>query len=842
MSEVPITRDFLRLHGTALVDQGYTVVPIQHGKKAPGFDGWQKAKATSAQVKEWLDSGFKNAGVGILTKFTCAIDIDCRDEAAALFFEAWCVEHVGKAPVRIGQAPKRLLLYRTAEPFSKRSSDAYLDEWGDKQQIEVLGNGQQFVAFHIHPDTGKAYYWLDGVSPLTVRATDLIELTGEQIETLIAEFEVYAEKQGWALAKKGRAAAKSAVDTDNPWIEDSAPVQISDTELRSRLLMVPGSDDYDLWFQMGMALYHQYDGEQLGFDLWNEWSETADNYDHDALERHWKSFKIDGKKKAPLTARFILRLSKEAVERTASELSVKLRDAFTNAKDLAEWEKARQMAREAEIDGLARSALAVVAKDRRDAITGTKTALTEIKKAISFLPKKMESTPTWAEGWVYDTSDDKFLHVERKITCTKQGFDAMYDRYALTKKDILDGKHSPSQTASSLALNVYRISTVDGRRYMPGRDAIFHEPDGTFANIYPEHEIPDKPDVVLPRDKRNIERVNAHLAHLLKCKDEQRMLLDWLSWVVQNPGKHVNYAVLLQGVEGDGKSFFGELMRAVMGVSNVTMLNGSSIVTSDFTDFAYGQCLACVEEVRIVGNKRGSDKWDAINRIKPFITNNIIEVHPKGKPIFNTVNTTSYLMFSNFKDALPLDENSRRYMVLFSRWQRKEDIRQFMLEHPSYYERLYGAIEESAGALRQWLLNHEQHESFKPRGTAPETQALKVMINKSLPEFIQVLNDVIASDEVLEASSDLLDITGLQDHMVAAGADWPGPKALGSMLERDGYECLGKVRMPEAGMHKFYSKSPELFTSHGEVGGSFTDPDKVRKYMHKRSDQLSNDL
>lgn len=846
MPDEVITRDFLRQHGTALIDQGYTVVPIQQGKKAPGYEGWQKAQASKAQVREWLESGFKNAGVGILTKYTCAIDIDCMDEATALQFEQWCIENIGPAPVRIGKAPKRLLLYRTVEPFRKRRSAVYVDEWGEKQLIEVLADGQQFVAFHIHPETGKPYEWIGGKSPLNVRAGELTELPADKIETLIAEFEVYAEKQGWDLHKKahnsGLVSAGTSVDNDNPWVEDTAPITIGDEELRTRLLLVPGSEDYDTWSQVGMALYHQFDGGQTGFDLWNEWSETADNYDPDALERHWKSFNISGKKRAPLTARFILRLSKEAVERTAIELSVKLKDAFINANDLAAWEKARQMARSAEIDGLARSALAVVAKERRDAITGTKTSLTEIKKAISFLPKKSERTPSWCEGWVYDVSDDRFLHVERKITCTKQGFDAMYDRQAMTKKDILDGKASPSQSASQLALTLYRIPTVDGRRYMPGRDAIFHEPDGTFANTYPEHEIPAKPEKVLPRDTRNIERVKKHISHLLSDEKEQRLLLDWLSWVVQNPGKHVNYAVLLQGVEGDGKSFFAELMRTVMGVSNVTMLNAHSVVNSDFTDWAYGQCLCCVEEVRITGTK-GRDKWQAINKIKPFITNNIIEIHPKGKPVANVTNTSSYMLFSNYKDALPLDDNSRRYLVLFSKWQRKEDILAFKDTNPSYYIRLYGALGESPGALRQWLLDHEQHESFNPLGDAPETRHLKVMVRKSKPEFIQVLDDIIEEDETLEACRELVDITGLQDAMLLRGIEWPGPKALSSMLEYDGYELIGKVRMPSDGSyHRFYSKHPERFVSFGEKSGMQVDSAKIRAFIAARVERLNDDI
>jgi len=187
MSEL-IARDFLNQHGKTLIDQGYTVVPIQPGKKAPGFDGWQKATPQKSLVMQWLENGFKNAGVGILTKHTCAIDIDCLDEDAAKHFEAYCLKEIGKAPVRIGKAPKRLLLFRATEPFTKRKSTVYLDEWGNKNLIECLGDGQQFVAFHIHPDTNRPYHWVNDRSPLNVRANDLPELSVSQIDRLIQKF------------------------------------------------------------------------------------------------------------------------------------------------------------------------------------------------------------------------------------------------------------------------------------------------------------------------------------------------------------------------------------------------------------------------------------------------------------------------------------------------------------------------------------------------------------------------------------------------------------------------------------------------------------------------------
>ena len=51
-----IVRDYLARHGDKLIEMGYSVIPIQQGKKSPGFDGWQKSKATRGQIKDWLDA------------------------------------------------------------------------------------------------------------------------------------------------------------------------------------------------------------------------------------------------------------------------------------------------------------------------------------------------------------------------------------------------------------------------------------------------------------------------------------------------------------------------------------------------------------------------------------------------------------------------------------------------------------------------------------------------------------------------------------------------------------------------------------------------------------------
>lgn len=59
------------------------------------------------------------------------------------------------------------------------------------------------------------------------------------------------------------------MDIDDPFVEDTRPILATDDELRNHLMLVPHSEDYDEWIKVGMALYHQYDGEETGLQLWH---------------------------------------------------------------------------------------------------------------------------------------------------------------------------------------------------------------------------------------------------------------------------------------------------------------------------------------------------------------------------------------------------------------------------------------------------------------------------------------------------------------------------------------------------------------------------------------------
>jgi hypothetical protein len=184
----------------ALVAGGYLPVPCR-GKKPIGPEehgrGWQKTNASANDIRQWPRQHPDAPNTGILTRTTPAVDIDVRDEAVATRLHAMIARLVpGAALVRYGQRPKRALLFRTSEPFQKIETPVFKSPDGQEHQVEILCNGQQLVAFGIHPETGHPYEW-DGAAPVSVNRDQLPELTDAVAAQIVAEATTIMEGQGW---------------------------------------------------------------------------------------------------------------------------------------------------------------------------------------------------------------------------------------------------------------------------------------------------------------------------------------------------------------------------------------------------------------------------------------------------------------------------------------------------------------------------------------------------------------------------------------------------------------------------------------------------------------------
>ena len=187
---------FFRDQGRSLLANGYRIIPIEPGTKRPvkSLTDWGNILMGPSDLSRFPDSG-----VGVLTGVgvnpIVAIDIDTETEELSAKFTQWCLSNLGRtAPVRTGRAPKNLLVYRASEAgWQKGSSARFFDLFDQKNQLEILGRGQQFVAYAMHPDTGKPYTWGDEVGGLeSIRVDELPLVTLDQLVLVVKTFEEMA--------------------------------------------------------------------------------------------------------------------------------------------------------------------------------------------------------------------------------------------------------------------------------------------------------------------------------------------------------------------------------------------------------------------------------------------------------------------------------------------------------------------------------------------------------------------------------------------------------------------------------------------------------------------------
>jgi hypothetical protein len=177
-----------------IFSNGYAAIPISARSKAPRIKGWQKRDFEVCDFQEGANIGIRTGDdiMGSIAFF----DIDVLDALAVeTIVAAWKERFGERGPLlrRTGLAPKTGILFGLSDAHQKKTKT----HLGTKGHIELLANGQQFVAFGIHPDTGQPYHWHNGPSPEDTQAKLLPLISRAEIDAFTAEM---AERLNRALA------------------------------------------------------------------------------------------------------------------------------------------------------------------------------------------------------------------------------------------------------------------------------------------------------------------------------------------------------------------------------------------------------------------------------------------------------------------------------------------------------------------------------------------------------------------------------------------------------------------------------------------------------------------
>ncbi len=278
-----------------LKSAGYLVVPVKTGDKKPILPAWTAV----ARRGEIPATNALNLSTGILCDGLRAIDIDVDDENTANQIFDIAIEMLGSGPVRVrSDSPRKLVVYRAEEGEPKKRtivSNSLKSNDGKPSRVEVLGYGQQFVAYGTHPD-GQEYEWVNG----ELYDFDRAELPAIHEETVSLFFEAISGLLDADLAQnnKQEAAVTSIPATQKSDYQDR---ETSLDELFDLLNFVSPDCGYEDWKDCLMAVHHATGGSQAGFNLVNDWSSRGKKYDGErALWKKWGSFRSSGITRATL--------------------------------------------------------------------------------------------------------------------------------------------------------------------------------------------------------------------------------------------------------------------------------------------------------------------------------------------------------------------------------------------------------------------------------------------------------------------------------------------------------------------------------------------------------------
>jgi len=601
----------------------------------------------------------------------------------------------------------------------------------------------------------------------------------------------------------------------------SQPLDITSDDVATLLENYPAEAcDYNEWFRVGMALHHQYEGSDAGLAIWDAWCAVdADRYKPTELPKKWRSF---GGSASPVTMASVIKaaggLTGGAVAVSpGGDVAQSLEDQAGAISTMAEYAafKKRIVAMSAvQMPPDIRSMLATIAHEVFAKAAGM--GLREVK--ASFKPAKTgagadndgatEKTdaPEWLENWCYYTADNVFIDASNPaLAIDGRGFDAKFA-----------GESEPRAAEirpSDFALNHVIIPTVDRLFFMPDTSERFCERNGFDAlNTYRRGGV--TPCETLDADGQGVvDLFLSHIAWTFPDKAHQTLILDWMAHVYQNPGQRVNWALLIWGIQGSGKTLLFNILQRLIGSQNSKDVSPSSL-KGDFNDWAVGGIIGCIEEIRLAGQ----NKWAIMDVMKPAITNDLLAINPKGKTSYSAApNFCSYLMLTNHQDAIPVSDGDRRFCVLFSAHHTKEDLE---ADHggaqglSDYFKRLFdGCVNRRPDAMARFLTDYDISADFDHKGRAPRTGGFDEMIEANRSDEENTVRELITDHGSPILSNDIICVTELKAQaMLAEGAELPTSKRLlGQLLREMGYQPVGtKVFRVLGTKHYVWVKSRKI--------------------------------
>lgn len=438
------------------------------------------------------------------------------------------------------------------------------------------------------------------------------------------------------------------------------------------------------------------------------------------------------------------------------------------------------------------------------------------------------------EGFVYVAQDHKIFTPKNGLLDMGR-FNAVHGGYVY-QLDERGDKTTKKAWEAFTESQCVRFPKVDTRIFKPGMPSgeILEIEGNVAVNTYVPVETP-----CLEGD------VSPFLGHLTRIMPEQRdrdILLSYMAACVQYMGVKFQWAPLIQGAPGNGKTLLTRCVERAVG-RRYSYRPKSDQLTSKFNDWLDGTIFIGVEDVYVSEAKK-----EVLEALKPMITGGDgYEIEGKGEGKYTTDICCNFMLNSNHKDAIRKTTDDRRFAVFYTKQQSAEDILRDGMGG-EYFPNLYKWLDEDGYAivnnfLREYKIPDELNPATKCN-IAPRTSSTDEAVSMGLGSVEQEILEAIEENRVGFAGGWVSSVA-LERLLKEMRADRAIPrnkrKDMMKSLGYDWHPALngGRVNNP---ISLDENKKPCLYIKNGHVSLNYTNSsDIAAAYIKAQTPHIQQD-